>query len=185
MIHQPTASDLLIAPPTIPDRRFNKSVIMLTHSLHGSTFGICVNRPTTHTLQDVLLETGIEANINFPIYWGGPMNPGTVWMLHSSEWSIQPTININEAWSMTSNIAMFHHLADGDYPQHFRIMFGFCSWARDQLRAELKGMPPWTHNHSWLVAENPGPEWLFEQPVDDLWREATELCSHQAIDSWL
>jgi hypothetical protein len=26
---------------------------------------------------------------------------------------------------------------------------------------------------------------LFEQPVEDLWTNATTLCSHQAVDSWL
>jgi putative AlgH/UPF0301 family transcriptional regulator len=86
---------------------------------------------------------------------------------------------------MTSNIDMFHQLASGDYPQQFRIMFGFCSWSQEQLRAELQGKPPWHHNQSWLIAQNPGPEWMFETAVDQLWREAAELSSHQAVDSWL
>jgi len=158
---------------------------MLTHSLHGNIFGLCVNRCTTHSLQDVLAETGIESNINFPIYWGGPVSPGTVWMLHSAEWSTAHTIEVTESWSMTSNIDMFHQLASGDYPQQFRIMFGFCSWSQEQLRAELQGKPPWHHNQSWLIAQNPGPEWMFETAVDQLWREAAELSSHQAVDSWL
>lgn len=62
---------------------------------------------------------------------------------------------------------------------------GYCSWAAGQLEAELNGHGPWQKQNSWLVAHNLGPEWLLEQPVDDLWTGATTLCSHQAVDSWL
>lgn len=185
MIPTPANSDLLIAPPGIPDKRFSKSVLMLTHDQNGHTHALCLNKPTRHTLQDVLLDTGIETPINFPIYWGGPVNPATVWMLHSAEWNSEHTIYINSDWAMTSNISMFHHLADGDCPQYFRIMFGYCTWAPGQLRAELRGQEPWSHRHSWLVAHNPGTEWVFEMPTDELWDHAAQLSGHQAIDSWL
>jgi hypothetical protein len=36
-----------------------------------------------------------------------------------------------------------------------------------------------------LTAQNLGPEWLFEQPVDELWSNVITLSSHQAVDSWL
>jgi putative transcriptional regulator len=185
MITHPANSSLLIAPPGIPDSRFRKAVLLLTHDHDGGSFALCVNRPTQHTLQDVLEETGIESSMNFPVYWGGPMSPGTVWMLHSSEWDTEHTITINDEWSMTSNISMFHHLADGDCPQHFRIMFGYCSWAQGQLQAELRGLPPWSQKHSWLVADNPGPEWLLEAPVEELWEDAAQLSGQQAVASWL
>lgn len=85
---------------------------------------------------------------------------------------------------MTSNEKMFYMLEANNQPLHFRLVFGFCSWAPSQLEAELRGLPPWNPKHSWLVAKNPGPEWLFEQPVENLWDNATTLCSHQAVDSW-
>lgn len=181
----PQASDLLIAPPHMTDKRFHKAVIMITHHNTGGTFGLCLNKPTEHTMQDILEETGIEGNVNFPLYWGGPVNPTTVWMLHDSGWECDGTVKINNEWSMTSNLAMFQHLADGDTPTNFRMFFGFSSWAQGQLKAELRGIEPWSHKHSWLVAENPGPEWIMETPVEDLWIASTDLCSHQAVDSWL
>lgn len=185
MIDLPNSTDLLIAPPTIPDPRFRKSVLMLTHDHNGGSFALCLNKPTEHTLRDILEETGIETDLNFPLYWGGPVNVNTVWMLHSAEWSTEHTVEINEHWAMTSNISMFHHLADGDYPRYFRIMFGHCTWAPGQLRAELRGIPPWSPRHSWLVAENPGCEWCLEHPVDELWDAAAELSGQQAVATWL
>ena len=185
MIQLPNSTDLLIAPPNIPDPRFKRAVLMLTHDHHGGSFALCLNKSTHHTLKDILEETGIETNLNFPLYWGGPVSTNSVWMLHSSEWSTEHTAEINDEWSMTSNISMFHHLADGDCPRHFRMMFGYCTWAQGQLRAELQGNPPWSKKHSWLVAENPGAEWLFEHPVDELWDAAAELSGQQAVQSWL
>jgi putative transcriptional regulator len=158
---------------------------MLTHLHRGGSFALCVNRETGHTLKDLLDNTGIETELNFPIYWGGPVNQSTVWMLHSDDWEIRETVHINNGWSMTSNSLMFNQMSDGILPKHFRIMFGFCSWSENQLRNELEGLPPWRREHSWLIAKNLGPEWLFESPVDSLWESATTLCSHQAVDSWL
>jgi putative transcriptional regulator len=183
----PQDTDLLIAPPGLPDPRFKDTVLMLTHHHDQGSFALCVNRESHHTLQDLIKEVDLELDceLNFPLYWGGPMSPTTIWMLHSSEWSIEGvTVSIDDQWSMTSNMGMFQHIADGDYPQHFRIMYGYCSWARDQLVGELAGRAPWRKEHSWLVAHNLGPEWLFEQPIEDLWTNATTLCSHQAVDSW-
>lgn len=181
----PKQTDLLIAPPNIPDKRFRRSVLMLTHDHRGGSFALCLNHLTDLTLRDIAVELGFETSMNFPIYWGGPVNPNTVWMLHSSDWSCEQTVEINDQWSMTSNVKMFESLADGEFPRHFRFMMGFCSWSRGQLQCELDGLPPWSHNNSWLIAENPGPEWIFEHPVETLWETATTLSSHQAVDSWL
>jgi putative transcriptional regulator len=181
----PKSSDLLIAPPRIPDPRFKKSVLMLTHDHKGGSFALCVNRPTEHTLQDIISELGINTNLNFPLYWGGPVSPNTVWMLHDAGWSCEHTVPVTDEWAMTSNVEMFVDLANGNFPKHFRLMLGYCSWGKNQLQSEIDGMPPWNHNNSWLLAENLGPEWLFEQPVELIWDSATTLSSHQAVSSWL
>jgi len=179
--------DLLIAPPKMPDLRFKKSVIMLTQQHQGGWAGLTINKPTPHTLLDLAREVDLNlpGRMNFPLYWGGPVNTTTVWMLHSSEWSMMETIEINEHWSMTSDEKMFACVADGDYPRHFRFMFGLCAWAPEQLEAELRGSPPWHHSSSWLIARGPSPDWLFEQDPADLWSNSTELCGHQAVNAWL
>ena len=181
------ATDLLIAPPAMPDPRFRRSVLMITHEHDSGSFALCVNRPTTHTLVDVLANSEINI-INppaIPVYWGGPVSSNSLWMLHSTDWATDDTAVITSAWAMTSSESMFHSIADGDTPRHFRIVMGYCSWAQGQLDAELNGSGPWQKQHSWLVAQNLGPEWLLDQDPETLWSSATTLCSHQAVDSWL
>ena len=185
MIEMPNPGDLLIAPPLIPDTRFRKSVMLVANDNHGGTFALCMNRPPNHTIEDLLIDTGFDTNINFPLSRGGPVSPTTIWMAHSLDWEIERTIQVNEQWAITSNISMYSHLADGDYPEHFRLMLGYTSWGPGQLKAELRGLPPWNHNHSWLVAESSTPGWVLEQPVEDVWLNSIELSSHSAVDAWL
>lgn len=182
---QIATTDLLIAPPSMLDHRFKEAVIMLTHHTRAGSFGLCVNRPSQYTLRSLQDELPVELDIDYPVYWGGPVSPGTIWMLHSTDWTCDHTIEIDQDWAMTSNTSMFYHIADRDLPEYFRIMYGYCGWSQGQLLAELEGTRPWTHNHSWLTARNPGPDWLLEWDHDLLWEQCTELSSRQAVNSWL
>lgn len=181
------STDLLIAPPAMPDSRFRNSVLMLTHNNHSGSFALCVNKSMGFTLDEILEDSDIAVDNppRLPVYWGGPVSSNSLWMVHSPDWVSEGTVMISSAWAMTSSAEMFHNLADGDCPRHFRIVMGYCAWAPDQLYKELNGLGPWKRQHSWLVAQNLGPEWLLDQPSEDLWAAATTLCSHQAVDSWL
>ena len=181
------STDLLIAPPGLPDPRFRNTVLMLTHDHASGSFALCVNKPTRWCLDDVMTaaEMDLEHVPRVPIYWGGPVSPQSLWMMHSAEWSTAKTVKLDAQWAMTSDNEMFQHLADGDFPQQFRIVMGYCSWTPGQLQLELEGRPPYHKQHSWLVAHNLGAEWLFEQAPEDIWANATTVSGHQAVDTWL
>ncbi len=177
--------DLLIAPPTMPDPRFSHSLLLVTaHSAQGS-HALCVNRPTEHTLKDILDPLDIQLDQNPQLYWGGPVSTQTVWMLHDPDWQIENTLNINGDWSVTSHYKMFDKMAQGDYPERYRIMFGHASWDKGQLAAELEGREPWSHRSSWLVLHRPNPDWLLNSDVESLWTSSCSLCSQQTVDSWM
>ena len=180
-----SSGSLLIAPPKFPAGCFTETVHLVTHHTNGGTFALCMNQPTNLSLQNILVDLDIAATINFPMYWGGPVDPSSVWMLHDSEWGCGGTIQFHQEWAMTSNKEMLYMLADGHVPTHFRLMFGFCSWGRGQLEAEIAGVSPWTPATSWLVADDPDQTWLMEEPIDELWHSATALCATQAINKWI
>lgn len=183
MIPELHAGDILISPPNMPDPRFKNTVLLLTHDSEDGSFALCVNRPTKHLVSELVPDLDLQLDI--PLYWGGPVSSQTVWMLHDRDWSVPNTLEVNEDWSMTSSLAMFHHLADNDRPKRFRIMYGYCSWAADQLQQELQGIRPWKRENSWLVAHGPDPEWLFDVEEDKLWPSAASLCANQAVASWM
>ena len=177
--------DIIVAPPAMRDSRFRGSAILITyHDLDGS-LGLCLNKPTSYTLDKITEEVGLDRPLNFPMYWGGPVNPGTIWMLHSPEWRLANTIDVNEGWSLTSNEQMFWAAQEADLPRYFRFFHGFCSWTSQQLDSELQGIEPWSHNSSWLTVEQPDAETLIEMPVEHLWQHCLTVSSHQAVSSWL
>ena len=178
------AGDVIIAPPRMQDQRFAKTVIMLTNFKQGAVFGLCVNKPSAHSVQDLTPELDVHIDHDIPLYWGGPVNPQTIWMLHDTGWQIDASVQINQHWAMTSHRSMFHHLADGDRPSNFILTFGFCGWGKGQLEGELKGDPPWSVESSWLVWDQPDSH-LLEVESSELWRIATEQSAHQAVSHWM
>jgi putative AlgH/UPF0301 family transcriptional regulator len=170
----------------MPDPRFKNSVIMLTHQTEDAHIGLCVNRSARMRITEIVEPHQVDfQGRDFDVYWGGPVSPTTVWMLHDSDWNTEKTIEISEGWSMTSDIEMFHCLANGDNPKWFRLFVGMCSWAEGQLEKEIRGQAPWNSKTSWLIADNPGPEWIMDQDPDVLWTGAMTLSSHQAVNNWL
>lgn len=177
--------DIIVAPPTMSDLRFRRSSILITYHDADGSLGLCLNKPTSYKLDKISREIGLDVELNFPLYWGGPVSQGTIWMLHSTEWALENTLNINEGWSLTSNEQMFRAAADGDIPRYFRFFHGFCSWQSEQLDCELKGDPPWNHQSSWLIVDQPDAETLLETPVEELWKNCLEISGQQAVESWL
>jgi putative transcriptional regulator len=186
MIIDITSTDLLIAPPSMPDPRFRNCVIMLTHETEDHHVGLVINRPAQTRITEIVEPHLVDFHgRDFDVYWGGPVSPTTVWMLHDSAWRTEHTIDIAEGWAMTSNLEMFYALSQGDHPQWFRLFVGMCSWASGQLEREIRGEHPWSPKNSWLIAENPGPEWIMDQDPEQLWTGAMTLSSHQAVNNWL
>ena len=179
-----SSGDIIIAPPRIRHTDFAKSVILITSQRPGGDFGLCLNKPSGHTLDDLSIELECELPYDLPLYWGGPVGAQTIWMLHTPEWAIDQTVKINDHWSMTSHLSMFHHIADGDCPDRFILTFGFCAWAKGQLQQELQGQPPYTVDASWLTWQQPHSDVLDVDPKE-LWRVSCEQSSHQAVTSWM
>lgn len=179
--------DLLIAPTNMRDSRFSKTVLLVIHNHQHGAMALCLNKPTGYQVKDILRNLDIESGFEFnvPLYWGGPVNPHSVWMIHDNEWKNSHTMELSESWSMTSHLSMFEQINKGDVPNRFRIFIGFAGWAPYQLEKELEGEPPWSKDHSWLIAQNPDPVWLMDQDEEALWESSIQLSANQAVHSWL
>lgn len=178
---------LLIAPPNMPDPRFHESVMMVVSHNETGTVAIALNGITELETQDIedLRDPFDVSPLSHPIFWGGPVAPETLWMIHSGEWCSYNTLEITDNISVTSDIEMLEALKDGDTPKLFRVCSGFASWNPGQLEREMNGTGPWAKQYSWLTAPTLDLEWALECPVEDLWQKATELSAQAAVSSWL
>lgn len=178
--------DLLIAPACMPDPRFRNAVMLLTHDTSQGSFALCLNKPTGRTVNEILEDQkDLMVELKMPLYWGGPVNPQTIWMLHDAGWESEYSISINDHWSMTSHASMFDDIANGLHPNYFRVFTGFAAWGVGQLDMELAGRQPWRPESSWLIADTVEPAWVCEQAETDLWSSAVELSARQAVGQWM
>jgi putative transcriptional regulator len=184
-MEMPVRGDVLIAPPQMLDSRFENAVILLTHRDIDGTWGLIINKPAGTTTQALFSRANIDCDLDIELFWGGPVSPGVIWMLHDSGWSMDNTLDLEHGWSMTSNPKMFKKLKEEGFPKHWRLFYGFSAWAPDQLEAEIQGTHPWSRDHSWLWAQSLGPEWAFDQDPENLWEHSLQLSGQQAVSSWL
>ena len=178
-----TAGDIIVAPPAAHTPEFEKTVVLITDHTARGTMGLILNRATEITVNELLTPMNISLPWTHELYWGGPMAQDMVFMLHSSEWSIENcTHRINRNWSYTTHWSMFHHLSDNDEPQAWRIFAGCAAWAPHQLVQEITDPRA---DRSWLPLVNPPPGELLELNSDSLWSWAMSRATEQAVSSLL
>ena len=177
-------TDILVAPPSLADDRFSESVILLVNHVEKmGSIGLCMNRPLFITIADVLEDKHINDEfLDTEIFWGGPCQEETLWILHTNDWEIDNTIEINDSWSITSHEDMFMYLDSENCPSMMRLFMGYCSWEAGQLQAEITGQPPFEKRDSWLTIAKKDPEEVLGADLEDMWEQACEIACAQAVD---
>ena len=84
-----TQGKLLVAPPKMPDWRFQKSIIYIWRHDVGGAGGVIINKKCNHpTFQHVCKEGGlsdVDPKIDPPVYYGGPVLTNIIGVLHTKE----------------------------------------------------------------------------------------------------
>ena len=163
---------LLIALPGMTDPRFERSVIFIcAHSLDSGAMGICINRPIDglnfrELATKLEIETGPQTP-DFPILYGGPVDTGRGFVLHSSDYeSEESTLPITE-----------DDLADCDarYPARDRpwrrprqavFALGYAGWGEGQIEEEMQA-------NAWIHCD-PDTELLFGESAQTKWSAALQ-----------
>lgn len=159
----------LISMPDMPDPRFQSSVIFVcAHSPEGA-MGIIVNKPVHDVeLSDLMDQLSIPkgpADPNLPVYFGGPVEHGRGFVLHSSEYrSDLSTMDAGASFAMTATIDILEDISAQNGPEHVLIALGYAGWGPGQLEQEIVA-------NGWLVAEV-GPEIIFDLPDSKKWSAA-------------
>ncbi len=160
----PAAGRLLIAEPFLADPNFARTVILLCEHGEDGTVGFSLNRPTEHTLGDLLPELYTPL---LPVFQGGPVQLDTLHMLHRTPVAFGGTEIADGIYWGGSYEALQDCVVHNSYqPIDLRLFVGYSGWGPGQLEKELA-------EGSWLVA-NVTPELLFETDPDALWKRAID-----------
>ena len=92
--------NLIIAPPSVKGNFWYKTVIMIVeHHIHGS-IGLVLNKRSNLTINELGEKMGLDIDIPGFVYTGGPVSPNSLSLIHSTEWSCNNTLEINNIFSI-------------------------------------------------------------------------------------
>ena len=162
---------VLISMPSLEDERFFKTVIYIcAHSSEGA-MGIIINKKIDYDLYpDLLQQLGIDkplGNKKLFIRYGGPVESGRGFILHSDEIMQKDTLSIEKGVALTSTAEFFEDLSEGKGPRNSILALGYAGWSPGQLENEIL-------SNSWMTLQTDS-SFLFDDEVSNKWLNAYKL----------
>lgn len=153
---------LLVAMPTMSDPRFARTVIyMCVHNDEGA-MGLVVNKSLDSlTFPELLEQLDIESlgvAADRPIHYGGPVETGRGFVLHSLDYHQEGTIRIHDDVGLTATIDVLRDIAESRGPAQSLLALGYAGWGAGQLDDEIQ-------QNAWLNV--PADSTLIFGPSDD------------------
>jgi putative transcriptional regulator len=159
---------LLIAMPSMSDSRFEKTVIyMCVHNVDGA-MGLVINRGMDEiSFPELLQNLNIYCDApdpNIPVQYGGPVETGRGFVLHSQEYEQTGTITVYDGVGLTATTEILAAMADRKGPVKSLLALGYAGWGPGQLDSEIQ-------QNAWLHV--PADEMLlFDTDLDGKWDHA-------------
>ena len=175
-------TNILLSSQTVNAHNFNiwhNAVIMLG-SDPGHTVGFIMNQPVMNIDHKQISQIyGIENNLpRQSIYCGGPVSMEKITILHSLDYEIKGTSQINENCAITFNEQIAKDILADKGPSQYKIMMGYCMWADGQLDAEIE-------RKLWLEDQYDDIVWAKYKRKSKMWRKIIEKNASKASNQFL
>ena len=159
---------LLIAMPNMRDPRFTRTVIYVCAHNADAAMGLVVNRLVgSVTFPDLLKQLGIDTDATteeIRVHFGGPVESGRGFVLHSGEYHHDSTLQVAEQMALTATIDILQDMAKGCGPRRSLLALGYAGWGAGQLDAEIQ-------SNGWLIVAA-DDQLVFDENLDDKWERA-------------
>ena len=140
---------LLIAMPGMRDEQFYKTVIYICAHTDDGAMGLVLNQVIKGLSFPSLLEQlGIEEGANglaVPIHFGGPVEAGRGFVLHSDDYQQDATLEVDGGVALTATVDVLKAVARGRGPKQSLLALGYAGWGPGQLDDEIRA-------NGWLQA---------------------------------
>jgi len=163
----------LVAAPSMPDERFQKSVVYVCKHDEDGALGIIVNNKVEDLpLGQVYKQLGIEgpktANLQ-PVLFGGPVEPSRGLVLHSADYKRGETLMIEGGMALTASLEILKDMAGGSGPKQAWLALGHSGWQPGQLDREMQ-------DNAWLVVDGDAGL-VFDPDFAAKWQRALDRLS--------
>ncbi len=136
------AGRLLVATPELDDPNFFQTVIYVVEHDEKGAMGLVVNRPLARgpiaDLLKGLQAESEEARGEIIIHYGGPVQSGKGFVLHSDDYTSDHTVVGSSGIAVTTQVGIVQAIARGKGPKKSIFLLGYAGWAPGQLEAEIK-----------------------------------------------
>ena len=162
---------VLISMPSLEDERFFKTVIYICAHSNEGAMGIIINKKIDYDLYpDLLEQLGIDkpiGNKKLFIRYGGPVESGRGFVLHSDEIMRKETLSIDKGIALTSTSDFFDDLVKDNGPKNSILALGYAGWGPGQIENEIL-------SNSWMTLSTDS-KFIFDEEVNNKWSNAFNL----------
>lgn len=163
---EPAKGKLLISDPFLDEDYFRRSVIYLCEHNNEGSFGFVLNNFININLH--------ELDENFPeipthISLGGPIEPNSLYFLHTLGDQIQNSILVSDGVYLGGDFQELSNLVKEDFTliDQIRFFIGYAGWSPDQLEDEIT-------KNAWVVMNLKSKEDLFNTSNAHSWKSYME-----------
>jgi putative transcriptional regulator len=163
------AGRLLVATPDLQDPNFRQTVVYMIHHDESGAMGLVVNRvlgtgPLDKMLEGLGLDPHGEGRFEIQLHYGGPVEAGRVFMLHTPDYRVAETLVVSDLAALTVTPEILEDMAAGQGPRRSMVALGYAGWAPHQLEDELTA-------GAWVVVEA-DEALLFDEQSETKWQRA-------------
>jgi putative transcriptional regulator len=164
-----TQGKALLASPYLDDPNFAKTVVFMVRHTQEDAFGLIVNRPTEHSIQNVV-QAVIEQSSDRTgwLHFGGPVE-GPLVALHD-----QPDLSdltCSNGVYLTTERDRLLSLLERKHA-NVKLISGFSGWSGGQLESEME-------TGSWIVSDIQAAEVLGV--LEGLWTTLIHRVGHEIL----
>lgn len=157
------AGTILVAPPTVLDPNFRRSVVFLCEHTSEGSFGLVLNHDVSMGMSELVDELAVYKE---SVRIGGPVQLDTLHFLHKYGSDIPGALEITPGIFWGGEIEGLQVLLEEQKPtaSDLRFFLGYAGWTDGQLEDEID-------SGGWMLLP-PSDEMIFEVDPVKLWREA-------------
>jgi putative transcriptional regulator len=129
--------------------------------------GLIINRAFGDVrFADLMKQLGIDGgrDRDRPVHFGGPVESGRGFVLHSSDFQADQTLVVDGNVALTATKDILQAIVDGTGPQNAIFALGYASWAAGQLDSEIQA-------NDWLTAPA-DHDLIFDPELATKWERA-------------